>query len=80
MGVAAGKEWIGGLAEEGRLRRCPESGGEERERERASRRSRRSGALRWTSWGNRGWLGDWVGVVGGVERPEAVEGKTKEKQ
>lgn len=65
---------MGGLAEAGRLRRCPVSGGgDERER------PRRSGTLWWTSWGNSmDWLGAWVGVLGGVgedEMPETVEEK-----
>lgn len=64
---------MGGLAE-GRLRRCPVSGGVESERDRELD-SRRSGLglLGWASGAgvNTGWLDDWVGVVGGVERPEA---------
>lgn len=61
---------MGGLAEAGRLRRCPVSGGgDEREH------SRRSGALWWTSWGNSMCR---LGVLGGVgedEMPETVEEK-----
>lgn len=30
------------------------------------------GLLGWASWVNTGWLDDWVGVGGGVERPEAL--------
>ncbi len=50
------------------------SGGVESERdlELASRRSG-LGLLGWASGVNTGWLDDWVGVVGGVERPEAAE-------
>lgn len=64
---------MGGLAE-GRLKRCPVSGGVEMERDReiASRRSG-LGPLGWASWVNTGWLDAWVGVVGGVESPEAAE-------
>lgn len=37
------------------------------------------GILGWTSWVNTGWLDDWVGVVGGVESPEAAERLKKTK-
>lgn len=64
-------EGIGGLAE-GRLRRCPVSGGVERERERELCSGRSGlGPLCWASWVNTGWLDAWVGVWGGVESPEA---------
>lgn len=48
------------------------SGGVERQRERelGSRRSG-LGPLCWASWVNTGWLAACVGVVGGVESPEA---------
>lgn len=57
----------------GRLRRCcPVSGGVESERDRGVTSCRSGlGLLCWASWVNTGWLDDCVGVVGGVESPEA---------
>lgn len=50
------------------------SGGVDNERDRVDASRCSGGAeLVWASWGNIGWLDDWVGVVGGVERPEAVK-------
>lgn len=68
-------EGIGGLEEE-RLRRCPVSGGVDRERERVLG-SRRSGLgpLCCDSWEKTGWLSTCGGVAGGVECPEATERK-----
>lgn len=43
----------------------------ERDRELVSRHSG-LGLAGWASWVNTGWLDDWVGVVGGVESPEAL--------
>lgn len=64
---------MGGLAE-GRLRRCPVSGGVDNVRDLGvGSRCSALGILGWTSWVNTGWLDDWVGVVGGVESPEAAE-------
>lgn len=66
------EEGIGGLAE-GRLRRCPVSGGVDSERDLGvASRCSGLGAHGWASWVNTGWLEDWVGVVGGVESPEAA--------
>lgn len=50
------------------------SGGVVRERdlELGSKRSG-LGLLSWASWVNTGWPDTWVGVVGGVESPEAVK-------
>lgn len=50
------------------------SGGVERERDRVVGSERSGlGPLDWASWVNTGWLDTWVGVVGGVESPEAAE-------
>lgn len=49
----------------------------ERDRELVSRHSG-LGLAGWASWVNTGWLDDWVGVVGGVESPEAA-GRQKKK-
>ena len=50
------------------------SGGVEKERARELVSTRSGlGPLWWASWVNRGWLDAWVGVVGGVENPEAAE-------
>lgn len=59
--------------EEERLRRCPVSGGVDRERERVLG-SRRSGLgpLCCDSWEKTGWLSTCGGVAGGVECPEAL--------
>lgn len=38
------------------------------------------GILSWVSWVNTGWLDDWVGVVGGVESPEAAEREEEKKK
>lgn len=65
---------MGGLAE-GRLRRCPVSGGIDSERDRLLASTCSAlGVLGRTSWTNAGWLDDWVGVGGGVEIPEAEGG------
>lgn len=62
---------MGGLAE-GRLRRCPVSGGIDSERDRLVVSTGSAlGVIGRTSWVNAGWLDDWVGVGGGVEIPEA---------
>lgn len=67
------EEGIGGL-EEGREGRCPVSGGMDRERDReVASGCSAMGVLGWASWMKAGWLADWVGVVGGVESPEAVD-------
>lgn len=64
---------MGGLAE-GRVRRCPVSGGVDSERVLGVvSRCSALGIVSGVSWVNTGWLEDWVGVVGGVESPEAVE-------
>lgn len=69
---------MGGLAE-GRLRRCPVSGGIDSERDRLVVSTGSAlGVIGRTSWVNAGWLDDWVGVGGGVEIPEA-EGEVIEK-
>lgn len=63
---------MGGLAE-GRLRRCPVSGGIDSERDRLVVSTGSAlGVIGRTSWVNAGWLDDWVGVGGGVEIPEAL--------
>lgn len=65
---------MGGLAE-GRLRRCPVSGGVDSERERlVASTGSALGVLGRTSWVKAGWLGDWVGVGGDAEIPEAEGG------
>lgn len=51
----------------------------ERDLELGSKRSG-LGLLGWTSWVNTGWLDTWVGVVGGVESPEAVKTLKKKEQ
>lgn len=59
--------------EDDRLRRWPVSGGVERERDRVVGSERSGlGPLCGLSGVNMGWLGASVGVVGGVERPEAL--------
>lgn len=66
---------MGGLAE-GRLRRCPVSGGIDSERDwLVASTVSTLGVMGWTSWMNAGWLDDWVGVGGGVEIPEAEGGE-----
>lgn len=65
---------MGGLAE-GKLRRCPVSGGIDSERDGlVASTGSALGVMGRTSWVNAGWLGDWVGVGGGVEIPEAEGG------
>lgn len=50
------------------------SGGIDSERERlAASACSALGVLGRASWVNTGWLDDWVGVVGGVESPEAAD-------
>lgn len=65
---------MGGLPE-GRLRRCPVSGGIDSDRDRlVDSTGSTLGVTGRTSWVNAGWLDDWVGVGGGVEIPEAEGG------
>lgn len=65
---------MGGLAE-GRLRRCPVSGGIDSERDQlVASTGSTLGVTGRTSWASAGWLGDWAGVGGGVEIPEAEGG------
>lgn len=67
------EEGIEGLME-GRVRRCPMSGGVDIEWDRGLASGfAATGVLGWVSWVNTGWLHDWVGVFGGVENPEAVD-------
>lgn len=50
------------------------SGGVDSERERlVASACSALGVLGRASWVNTGWLDDWVGVVGGVESPEAAD-------
>lgn len=50
------------------------SGGIDSERERlVASTCSALGVLGRASWVNTGWLDDWVGVVGGVESPEAAD-------
>lgn len=50
------------------------SGGMDSERERlVASACSALGVLGRASWVNTGWLDDWVGVVGGVESPEAAD-------
>lgn len=54
--------------------RCPMSGGVDTERERGLASGSAAAMVPgWASWGNAGWLQDWVGVLGGVDSPEAVD-------
>lgn len=54
--------------------RGPMSGGVDTERERGLASGSASAMVPgWASWGNTGWLQDWVGVLGGVDSPEAVD-------